>query len=261
MIFDDKSGQIRCGECNHGPYSPLSDICDGCMSDPHTGWSGFHDHRVGMDFNSQEEQQAYYAKLNHDNMHGADASNRTTQAKQHKELRIGLTDLPCNLFRPLKLSPELVPVTAWFANVRAICEQSTWDIIRKRTYRAYNYRCGICNGTGSKHPVECHEVWAYDDIDHIMALPSLIALCPRCHSVKHMGFAQTRGAQALSDAINHMAAVNEISVEDCIQYIRYYDDIMCMRSQYEWLINKASLTRAAPELLNDSKFQLLARRS
>jgi len=78
---------------------------------------------------------------------------------------IKLTDSRCILFRPLRLSLKLVPATAWFANLRNICEQQTWDVIRKRTYKAYDYRCGICGGIGDKHPVECHEVWAYDDID------------------------------------------------------------------------------------------------
>ena len=174
--------------------------------------------------------------------------------------QIKLTNSPCSLLRPLKLSLELVPVTAWFSNLRGICEQETWDIIRKRTYKAYDYRCGICGGKGDKHPVECHEVWAYDDFDHIMALASLVALCPACHSVKHMGFTQTRGKQALTEAIHHMAKVNFIAVSECMRYIAYYDDIMVRRSQYEWALNTDSLTRAAPELMQDAKFLSLAKR-
>jgi hypothetical protein len=60
-----------------------------------------------------------------------------------------------------KLSIELVPQTCWFSNVRDHVDQKTWDILRKDTYKKANYKCEICGGVGSKHPVECHEIWDY----------------------------------------------------------------------------------------------------
>ena len=52
----------KCANCKDSPlgYDPCSDICDGCMCDPHTGWFGFYDHRVGRDFNSWAEQRKFY---------------------------------------------------------------------------------------------------------------------------------------------------------------------------------------------------------
>ena len=156
--------------------------------------------------------------------------------------------------KPLRLDLELVPATAWFSNIRGICSANTWTLICKRTYKAFDYRCGICGGKGLDHPVECHETWHYGDLNHVMALTGLIALCPDCHSVKHMGFTQTKGSMALKRAIEHMAGINRISIEDCLMYISYHDDVMMLRSQYMWSLNHGSLTRAAPELLQDSKF-------
>lgn len=38
-------------------------------------------------------------------------------------------------------------------------------------------------------PVECHEVWDYDDDRKIQRLERRVALCPACHEVKHAGLA------------------------------------------------------------------------
>lgn len=52
--------KTRCSKCKYGPYSNCSDICDGCMSDPHVAWFGFYDHRIGRDFKTEEEQKNFY---------------------------------------------------------------------------------------------------------------------------------------------------------------------------------------------------------
>jgi 5-methylcytosine-specific restriction endonuclease McrA len=77
--------------------------------------------------------------------------------------------------------------------------------LRKRTYRQANYRCQVCGGRGSKHPVECHEIWHYDDENKIQKLMGLIALCPSCHQVKHIGLAQIQGKG--EEANRHLALI------------------------------------------------------
>ncbi len=52
--------KTNCANCSYGPYDPMSDVCDGCMNDPDTGWGGFTDGRVGKHFNSEEERDNYY---------------------------------------------------------------------------------------------------------------------------------------------------------------------------------------------------------
>lgn len=51
----------RCSSCSYGPYDPLSDICDDCTSDADTGWCGLTDHRVGVHFSTEEEQEDFYS--------------------------------------------------------------------------------------------------------------------------------------------------------------------------------------------------------
>src|SRR5260221_7272932 len=95
--------------------------------------------------------------------------------------------------RPPRLTIELVPATSWLANVRAVVTPQTWARLRGQVGNAAGWRCEICAGQGRHHPIECHEVWHYDDNNHIQQLVRLIALCPACHRVKHIGLTTKRG--------------------------------------------------------------------
>ena len=53
----------RCSGCKYGSYDPSSDICDGCTSDPDTGWGGFTDHSVGKHFSNEDERDEYYKRM------------------------------------------------------------------------------------------------------------------------------------------------------------------------------------------------------
>src|SRR5574337_1863360 len=90
----------------------------------------------------------------------------------------------------MKLTIELVPQTSWMNNVRAVLTTKRWDILRGIVAdQAWNV-CEICGGVGPKHPVECHEIWEYDEKNRTQKLAGMIALCPDCHMVKHFGFAR-----------------------------------------------------------------------
>jgi hypothetical protein len=94
---------------------------------------------------------------------------------------------------PARLTIELVPKTSWYHNVHALTDELGWDRIRRQVYRQADYRCEICGGKGPEHPVECHEVWRYDDRTSVQMLVRMIALCPACHQVKHIGLANVHG--------------------------------------------------------------------
>jgi len=135
----------------------------------------------------------------------------------------------------MKLTIELVPSTAWGNNLRQCLPTSDWDRLRKAQYAKANYVCEVCGGKGPSYPVECHEIWKYDDQKHIQTLVGLVALCSECHSVKHFGrsISVGKGGQAKS----HMARVNGISrpeVERVIQQalVKWKD-----RSRYQWTLD------------------------
>ena len=113
-----------------------------------------------------------------------------------------------NLHQTLKLQIELVPSSCWWSNVRSNVTNKQWDNIRKPVYLKANYNCEICGEKGTKHPVECHEVWIYDDTTLIQRLGHFQALCPLCHEVKHIGLAGVRGNE--ERAFNRFKTINQL---------------------------------------------------
>jgi hypothetical protein len=135
----------------------------------------------------------------------------------------------------IKLTIELVPKTCWFSNVRKHISNSEWDLLRKETYRKAKNRCEICDGVGSKHPVECHEIWNYDDETYTQRLEGLIALCPSCHSVKHIGLASLN--DHFGEAVAHLAKVNGWSALEAEKFVANELRIWKERSQHEWTLD------------------------
>lgn len=135
----------------------------------------------------------------------------------------------------MKLTIELVPKTCWFSNIRNHVSQKTWKEIQQYTFKKAGYVCEICEGKGNKHPVECHEIWNYNDKKKIQTLERTIALCPACHEVKHIGFAESRGR--LDIAKKHFKKINECSEEKAFQYISNAFYVWRERSQYNWKLN------------------------
>ena len=134
-----------------------------------------------------------------------------------------------------KLTIELVPQTCWYSNVRSNVSTKDWDILRKTSYSKADYKCKICGDKGTAHPVECHEIWEYDDKNHIQKLIGLVSLCPRCHEVKHIGLAQIRGRE--DQAIEQLMRVNKISLLEARQMISKAFDVWQRRSTYDWTLN------------------------
>lgn len=133
------------------------------------------------------------------------------------------------------LTVELVPATAWGKNLRSELSRKDWDKLRKMTYAAADYHCEVCGGQGRRHPVECHEVWEYDDKKHIQKLVRLIALCPSCHGVKHFGRTQIQGFE--DEAISHMMRVNHWSERQVREHVRDAARLWNQRSAYKWTLD------------------------
>jgi len=135
---------------------------------------------------------------------------------------------------PPRLTIELVPGTAWFSNLRSILPKDDWDRLRRAVYRAASFRCEVCGGRGEQYPVAAHEVWEYDDKRHVQRLAGLVALCPACHEVKHMGLAglQGRGEEAMA----HLMEVNGWSRERAEAYVDRAFALWELRTKHEWEI-------------------------
>ena len=144
-----------------------------------------------------------------------------------------------------KLLVELVPTTCHFSNVRSTVTTQEWDLIRRLSYEAANNVCEICGDTGKKqgykHNVECHEIWEYDDENHIQKLVGLISLCPTCHQVKHIGRAIAIGKE--KECFAQMAKVNKWSpkqIEDhIVESFRQHKE----RSKFQWSLDISILSQ------------------
>lgn len=135
-----------------------------------------------------------------------------------------------------QLLVELIPKTCHYSNVRTTVKTSEWDKIRYLTYEAANHRCEICGDTGKnqgkRHDVECHEIWEYDDENHIQKLIGLIALCPFCHMTKHIGRAIATGQEKI--CYGQMAKVNKWTPNQIQEHIVESFNLHKQRSEHEW---------------------------
>jgi hypothetical protein len=143
-----------------------------------------------------------------------------------------------------KLEVELVPSTCHFSNVRTTVKPSEWDKIRFISYEAAGNKCEICGETGKqqgyKHNVECHEIWEYDDENHVQRLAGLISLCPTCHQVKHIGRAIAIGKQAV--CFTHLGKVNKWTQKEVQDHVIASFELHKERSKHQWVLDLSLLT-------------------
>ncbi|HEX8098260.1 MAG TPA: HNH endonuclease [Pyrinomonadaceae bacterium] len=150
------------------------------------------------------------------------------------------------------LTVELVPQTSWYKNVRSNVTKEEWDRIRRIVFGRAGRVCEVCGGRGPRWPVECHEVFEYDDARHVQRLVRLLALCPACHEVKHIGLAGVRGRRR--QAIAHLARVNNWSVADAKLYVEGCFELWHRRSQHSWTLDLSYLEQFginSPTMRND----------
>jgi hypothetical protein len=123
----------------------------------------------------------------------------------------------------------------WLNNVRAVVTKKQWDYLKSQvSSKAYNL-CEICGGVGPKHPVECHEIWAFDNKNLVQKLEGMIALCPSCHMVKHFGFAEVRGKRAI--ALRHLMSVNKLTLNKAEEYVAQAFKVWAERSKKNWTLD------------------------
>jgi hypothetical protein len=138
-----------------------------------------------------------------------------------------------------RLTVELVPSTAWGSNVRSRVRPSVWDRLRRAAYAAAGHRCECCEATGR---LEAHEVWEYDDAGRIQRLVRLLALCPRCHQVKHYG-RPTGGRKA--DALAQLCRVNSWTKAQALAHVAEAFEVWRRRSAAPWTVDLSVLSLPA----------------
>ena len=109
------------------------------------------------------------------------------------------------------LLPDMLPSTAWEANLRMQLSAPEWDRLRKFCYQAAGNTCVACGSRGEPH-VEAHESWRFDENTGVQSLKGLLCLCPTCHKAKHLGFANRIGR--LQQVYERLQWLNDWSAAD-----------------------------------------------
>lgn len=139
------------------------------------------------------------------------------------------------LHKSLRLQIELVPQSCWFSNTRKHLKKSHWDRIRRFHYAKANNLCEICGGKGKSHPVECHEIWIYNDKTFVQKLGQFQAICPLCHQVKHIGLAGILGngirAFKRFKRLNNLDKITANNIIDAV--FKQWE----IRSHYKWKLD------------------------
>lgn len=141
------------------------------------------------------------------------------------------------------LNIELVPRTVWYKNVRSKIPKTEWDKIRKKVYSDYDYKCGICGISGR---MNCHEIWEYDDIKHVQILKGFIALCDKCHGVKHFGLAVIKAKEGVidyNDIVSHFCKVNKCSKAGFYGHMKKVFEKWKERNLHKWEIDMSWVER------------------
>ena len=131
--------------------------------------------------------------------------------------------------RSFKLNFQLVPDGCWYANLRSALPREAWDKLRRAAYTRADGHCSVC-GAGGR--LEAHEVWSYDDDTHIQKLEDIIAVCPACHAVIHIGRTELLGKGAEAEA--HFCKVNGATQSEYHAALGEANRIHAERSRHEW---------------------------
>ena len=147
-----------------------------------------------------------------------------------------------------KLTVELIPKSSFYVNLRSVLSVDDWDLLRRDTYQKAGYLCDVCGSQGKKWPVECHEIWKYTE-NNYQILSGLIALCPSCHEVKHIGLAGVRGRTHIAKA--HLMNVNNWSNKQADKHINEAWRLWGIRSKQTWVLEQTWVYNKLKELRND----------
>ena len=142
-----------------------------------------------------------------------------------------------------KLTFQLVPSGCWYTNLRSALPKPMWDKLRRAAYARAGGKCSICGAAGR---LEAHEVWSYDDARRIQTLEDVIAVCPACHEVIHIGRTALLGREP--QAQEHFMRVNGCTQSEYHAALGEANRRNAERSRHEWVTDLSRLPQLAADL-------------
>lgn len=145
----------------------------------------------------------------------------------------------------LKIIPVLVPKPLWRINAHALLAKETWHRIRCDTFARDNHLCVIC---GQRLPLECHEVFSYDDTTGIALLKKLESRCTDCHACNHLGRLRKQSPEEFKQALIRIGSINKMRPGEVILLVKEAFRLHKTRTR-PWEVRVTEdLLRSYPEL-------------
>lgn len=137
-----------------------------------------------------------------------------------------------------KLNFELVPDSCWYSNLRSILTKQQWYALSKKVCSAAGGRCQICGRHSSR--LEAHERWEYDEGHAVQRLSAIVAVCPACHAVIHIGRTQLKGDVRAAE--DHFMQVNGCSYAEYRRALGEANEAHIRRNRVpEWSLDITAL--------------------
>ena len=131
----------------------------------------------------------------------------------------------------LKLKIELLPKGAWGNDFSRTLNKKDWDTLRSACYVRANHKCAICGFVTDE--LDAHEVWDFNIEAKTQTLVDIIALCCRCHGVKHIRNSERLGYG--ENAKRHFMKVNNCSQLEFVSHLtKAQIDFAEMNKVYRW---------------------------
>jgi len=152
---------------------------------------------------------------------------------------------------------DLVPQTSWGKSLYDLLPKTLWSKIREKEINKAGEKCSICAASASK--LFCHEIWDYDDNNHVQRLIGFRIVCAMCNSVMHFGRIQKLVGQGkvntetVEKVIDHFMHVNKCSKDDFIQHKKFSFSKWRERSKHAWNISVGEYQHFINEKLNNKK--------
>ena len=83
----------------------------------------------------------------------------------------------------LKLTINLLPKGAWNNDFSKTLPKKDWDKLRMFALKRAGGKCEICGFKTNE--LDVHEEWDFDTQNKTQTLKQIIAICSKCHGVKH----------------------------------------------------------------------------
>lgn len=137
-----------------------------------------------------------------------------------------------------KLEIELVPESAWGNNLSKGLAKKDWDQLRQACYARAGNRCVICDWSGES--LDAHEVWDFHIPSKTQTLLDIVALCKKCHGVKHIKNTTRLGYE--KESKEHFIKINKCSDMDFASHYMNTEMLYNQRNQVDrWTLKAPTL--------------------